>query len=216
MPRRRSTGAVAEWTPTERRRLRALRSPADIQALLDRIPYSTEPVYRCPRSVLRDGRAHCFDAAVLAAAALERLGHPARLVDLRAVRDDDHVLALFRRGDRYGAVAKSNFSGLRFREPIFRSLRELALSYFEDYFNEHGEKTLRGYSGPVSLRPFERLSWRTEDAAMDAIARRLDAVPHYPLLRRGAAAHLQPVDRRSLAAGMLGVDRRGLHRPRGR
>lgn len=200
------------WTAAERRSLRALRDPGRIQEFLDAIPYSADPIYRCPRSVLRDRKAHCFDGAVLAAAALERLGHPPLLCDLRAVRDDDHVLALFRIGGRYGAVAKSNFSGLRFREPVFRHLRELALSYFEDYFNERGEKTLRAYSRPVALRAFEARRWRTEDTAMAAIATRLDRVRHTPLLPPVAVRRLRRVDRRSLAAGMLGVDRAGLYR----
>lgn len=199
------------WTPAEERQLRRLDSIPAIQRFLDTVPYSTEPIYRCPRRVLADRRAHCFDGAVLAAAALERLGHAPLLLDLAAVRDDDHVLALFRVQGRYGALAKSNYSGLRYREPIFRSLRELALSYFEDYFNTRGEKSLRAYSRPVSLRAFEKLHWRTEDKAMDAIAARLGRVRHEPLLSPAAARRLQPVDRRSFAAGMLGADRRGLY-----
>ena len=126
--------------PTELQAVaRVLKTPAAIQAFLDETPYSAENRYRCPLSVVRDRKAHCFDGAVFAAAMLRRLGHPPLIVDLLPnERDDDHMLALFRVDGLLGAVAKSNFSGLRYREPICRSLRELILSYFEDYFNAAG------------------------------------------------------------------------------
>ncbi|MBI3271386.1 MAG: hypothetical protein HYZ53_20515 [Planctomycetes bacterium] len=184
-----------------------------MQAFLDSVPYSADPVYRCPRSVLRDRVAHCFDGAVFAAAALRRLGHPPLLVDLRAVRDDDHILALFTRHGRFGAIAKSNFVGLRFREPVFRTLRELALSYFEDYYNLEGEKTLRSYSAPVDLRGFDRLDWPERDEAMEEIARRLDSARHFPLLSPKLISALSRMDRRSFESGMLGVNAAGLYKP---
>jgi hypothetical protein len=202
------------WTPAERRALDRLDREDRIQAFLDAIRYSSDPFYRAPRRVLRERRAHCFDGAMFAAAALERLGHPPLLLDLRAVRDDDHVIALFRRDGRIGAIAKSNFVGLRYREPVFRNLRELALSYFEDYYNVEGEKTLRSYSLPVRLRALEPLDWRVRDEAMEEIARRLDRARHLPLLPPGAARRLSRMDERSYRAGMLGLDRKGLWRPR--
>lgn len=200
------------WTTTERRRIAALRSPGEIQAFLDAIPYSADPFYRCPRQVLADRKAHCFDGALFAAAMLRRLGLPPLLVDTRAVRDDDHVIAIFRRHGRIGAVAKSNFVGLRFREPVFRSVRELVLSYFEVYYNAVGEKTLRSYSAALDLRRFDELQWETSNARLDEIATRLDRIRHYPLLSRRTARDLIDVDSRSLAAGMLGLDRAGLYR----
>src|SRR5512141_1033501 len=137
--------------PLRRRSLETspdLPAPEAIQRFLDETPYSSEGRYRCPRSVLRDRRAHCLDGALLAAWALRRLGDPPLIVDLRAVRDDDHVITIFRRRGRIGAIAKSNVVGLRFREPVYRSLRELVMSYFELYYNTDGEKTLRSYSVP--------------------------------------------------------------------
>ncbi len=208
--------APDNWTPDEERTLAALDSPLRIQEFLDAIPYSTDPIYRSPRGVLRDRRAHCFDGAVFAAAALERLGHPPLVLDLRAVRDDDHVIALFRRDGHWGAVAKSNCAGLRFREPIHRTLRELALSYFEFYFNVESEKTLRSYSPAVDLRRWDVAGWRTDDTAMAAIADRLDAVRHYPLLSPAMIEALGAVDSRTYAAGMLGADDAGLFRPESR
>jgi hypothetical protein len=202
------------WTAAQRRRIATLRSPGEIQAFLDAIPYSADPFYRCPRRVLADRKAHCFDGALFAAAMLRRIGFPPLLVDTRAVRDDDHVIAIFRRHGRIGAIAKSNFVGLRFREPVFRSVRELVLSYFEVYYNAAGEKTLRSFSAPLDLRRFDELQWETIDTHLGVIATRLDTIRHYPLLSRRMAAGLIKVDERSLNAGMLGLDRSGLYKVR--
>jgi hypothetical protein len=184
--------------------------------LLDRLEYSADPFYRCPSSAVRDRKAHCFDGAVLAAAALRRLGHRPLLVDLRAVRDDDHVIAVFRRDGLWGAVAKSNFVGLRFREPLFRGLRELALSYVEDYYNLEGLKSLRSFSSPVDLRRFDALDGLHDDAAMEAIATALDRAAHHELLSRSAVRALRPVDDRSFRAGMVGAIEAGMYVPSGR
>jgi hypothetical protein len=200
-----------EWTPEEEAVLSELSSPERIQAFLDATPYSTDPVYRCPRSVLRDRRAHCFDGALLAAAALRRRGEPALIVDLRAVRDDDHVITIFRRRGRVGAVAKSNVVGLRYREPIYRDLRELVMSYFEFYYNLDGEKTLRSYSIPLDLKQYDRLSWTTVDGVMDAIAKRLDARRHVPLLTPAMIRGLSRMDQRTFDAGLAGANNDGLY-----
>jgi hypothetical protein len=186
--------------------------PPAIQAYLDATPYSAEEVYRSPASVLRDRLAHCFDGAVFAAAALRRLGHPAKILAMLAVRDDDHILALYRRFGRWGAIAQSNFSGLRFREPVYRSLRELVMSYFELYFNAAGEKSLRAYTAPLDLASFDRLDWTRNDAAMDAIAQRLDEIRRFPILTDEMVAGLSPVDPRSLEAGLLGANPAGLYK----
>jgi hypothetical protein len=216
-PRRNAprTGAptLPGWSPAELRILEGLSDPFRIQSFLDTIPYSADPIYRCPRSVLRDRKAHCFDGAVFAASALRRLGAKPLLVDLRAERDDDHVLALFRRNGRIGAIAKSNFVTLRFREPLFRNVRELALSYFEFYYNVKAEKTLRAFSDAVDLRSFDRLGWEHSDAAMDVIAKKLDAARHYRLLTRADVRKLAPVDRRTYDAGLQGSVSGGLYKP---
>ena len=206
--------ASGPWTATEWRALDRLTAPDRVQAFLDSIPYSSDPFYRCPRRVLRDRVAHCYDGALFAAAALERLGHAPLLVDLRAVRDDDHVIAIFHAHGRLGAVAKSNFVGLRYREPVFRTLRELVLSYFEDYYNVEGEKTLRSYSLPVNLGALDRLGWRVRDEAMETIARRLDARRHVPLLTPALERTLTRIDDRSYRAGMMGFNDKGLWRPK--
>ncbi len=202
------------WTRAELAVLDRLTEPFHIQRFLDRLPYSADPIYRCPRSVLRDRKAHCFDGALFAAAALRRLGHPPMLVDMRAVRDDDHIIAIFRRGEYIGAVAQSNYVGLRYREPVFRTLRELVLSYFEDFFNVDREKTLRSYSKPLDLSRFDALSWETSDEGLDEIASSLDTVRHFPLLSKGQAESLSKLDERSYRAGMLGINRAGLYKPK--
>ena len=206
------TVAAARWTRAERRLLDRLSTPARIQGWLDRLAYRPEDRPGSPRRVMRERRANCYDGALFAAAALRNLGHPPLLLDLRAVRDDDHVLAVFRRGGRLGAVAKSNFSGLRFREPVYRTPRELALSYFEDYFNDAGEKTLRAWSGLLDLRRFDPLRWMFDDAPLQFISDRLDALRHHPILTPALVRGLSRVDDRSRKAGMLGVDRAGLYR----
>ncbi len=119
-------------TQSEKREWARLTSPRKIQDFLDGIPYSNESSYRCPLRVLREKTAHCFDGALFGAAAMRRLGHPPLVMNMLANdQDDDHMLALYRRDRRWGAVAKSNFAGLRFREPVYRTLRELMMSYFE-------------------------------------------------------------------------------------
>ena len=183
-----------------------------IQEWLDALPYRSEDRAAAPRNVMAERRAHCYDGALFAAAALRRLGHPPLLLDMWAVRDDDHVLAVFRANGSFGAVAKSNFVGLRFREPIYRTLRELVLSYFEDYFNAAGEKTLRAYSGLLHLRQFDRLGWMFRDDHLQYISDRLDALKHHPVLTRRMERDLHGVDPRSLRAGMLGTVRAGLYK----
>ena len=199
-------------SPSQRKFVAGLTTPFKIQAFLDSVPYSGEDRYRAPLTFLRDRAGHCFDGAVFACALLSRLGHPPRLVDmLPDDRDDDHMLAIYKQEERWGAVAKSNFSGLRFREPVYRSLRELVMSYFEDYFNSAGEKTLRGYTAPLNLSKFD--NWLTDDATMDKIADRLDQIRKFKILTPGMIKTLSPMDKRAYDAGLLGVNEAGLYKP---
>lgn len=204
----------AALTPAERGQIARLTTPAKIQAFLDDIPYSTEERYRSPLTVLRERCGHCFDGALFAAALLRRLGHAPRILDmLPNRRDDDHVLALYQRDGYWGALAKSNFAGLRFREPVYRTLRELVLSYFEAYFNSAGEKTLRGYTVPLNLAAYDKISWMTRDDRLDDIGVRLGRLRTVRLLTPRMAAALNRVDERSYQAGMLGTNPAGLFKP---
>jgi len=143
---------------------------------------------------------------LFAAAALRLLGHEPLVVDLSAVRDDDHVLAVFREGGCWGAIAKSNYAGLRYRNPVYRTIRELALSYFEHYFNPKGEKTLRGYSKPVNLSRFDGLKWMTAAEEMWDVPNYLCDVPHTSLLpMNGGPQHRYWMDKRLYDAGRVGI-----------
>lgn len=200
------------FTPAERKVFASLSAPIDVQRFLDSIAYSPDPFSRSPRGVIRDRKANCYDGALFSAAALRRMGFPPLLVDLRAVRDDDHVLAVFKLRGHWGSIGKSNFVGLRYREPIFKTIRELVLSYFEDYFNEHGEKTLRSYTLPFDLRRFDALEWMTSDARLEELAGHLNKARHVPALTPRMVEELAPVDPRSLKAGMVGTVRAGLYK----
>lgn len=198
----------------ERQLMSKLSSPHKIQAFLDSIPYSSESVYRCPLKVLRDRIAHCFDGALFAAAALRKIGYPPLILDMIPDhRDDDHLLALFKREGHWGAIAKSNFAGLRFREPIFRNLRELVLSYFEQYYNIEREKTLRGYTVPLNLKTYDRYEWMINDESMEMIAQRTDEIRRFILLTPKMIKGLSPVDERLYKAGLQGANSAGLFKP---
>jgi hypothetical protein len=215
MPRAPRPGArrpPAGWTRAERARLRRLSTPARVQDQLDRMAYRVEDRAACPRRALEEGRAHCYDGALLAAAALRLQGHAPRIVGMWAERDDGHVLAVYRARGGWGAVAKSNFVGLRYRDPVYRTLRELVMSYFEDYFTLEGRKSLRSHTRPLDLRPWDRLAWETSDAPLPAIHDRLTGLPDRFLLTPAQARALARVDRRSLEAGTVGTVLEGVHR----
>jgi len=186
---------------------RRLDTPAKIQRFLDTIPYNIEAdgeTFRSPRRVLKDRTANCIEGAVLAAAALRVQGEPPLIMDLAAVRDEDHVIAVFRRGGRWGAIGTSKFTGLRYREPVYRTLRELAMSYFEQYFNLAGERTLRGHGRPVNLARFDGLHWMTSQEDLWPIAEHLERIPHITLVPPAAARRLTPLGLELRAAGLLG------------
>ena len=190
------------FTPAEQVVFRRLRSPEKIQRFLDDLAYNKEHgglTCRSPRRVLRDRTGHCMEGALFGAAALRMLGHPPLLLDLEAVRDTDHVLAVFRLRSYWGALAKSNFSGLR-----YRTLRELVMSYFEQFYNLRREKTLRNYSRPVNLRRFDRIGWMTAEEDVWQVPEYLCTIRHTPVMPLRLERHLSRVDARLFAAGLLG------------
>lgn len=203
----------AQLDQNQREVLDGLNTPVAIQVFLDSIPYAPEERNRCPLNVLRDRRGHCLDGALFAAMALRRLGYPPVVIDLlpEPGTDDDHMLALYKCNGRFGALAKSNFVGLRFREAVYRSVRELVMSYFEVFFNVQGQKTLRAYTAPLNLTPFDKCAWMWDDAGVEVIVERLEAARQIPLLTPTLAATLSPVDKRSYDAGLLGADPSGLY-----
>jgi|SRR5580692_4266417 hypothetical protein len=192
----------------ERKIFSRLTNPARIQRFLDDdLAYNLEPhgdTCYSPRLALKNGAAHCMEGALVAALALRMLGHPPMIVDLEAVRDSDHVLAVYRVRGLWGAIAKSDYSGLRSREPVYRTLRELAMSYFEHYYNLAGEKTLRAYSRTVNLARFDSMNWMTAEREVWEIPSHLCEIPHTRLLPVGRERTVARMDRRLFEAGRLG------------
>jgi hypothetical protein len=186
-------------------KLPKLPTPEKIQKYLDDLPYNKErdgETCRSPRLVIEYNTAHCFEGALFAAAALRAIGHPALILDLEAVRDDDHVIAVYRADGCWGAIAKSNYAGLRFRSPVYRTLRELALSYFEHYYNLKGEKTLRAYSRPVNLARFDPIEWTTSEEPLWAIPEYLCEIKHTPIFN--GINRRMFMDDRLYQAGLVG------------
>jgi len=202
-------------TAEERVLLKTMDSPSKIQEFLDSIPYPSGEMNRSPLEVLQQQKAHCFDGALFAVAMLQRLGFPPRIIDMRPKpgTDDDHVLAVYRLNGCWGAVAKSNFSGLRYREPIYRTARELVLSYFESFFNLKREKTLRFYTSIIHLARFDHLNWMTDTSGIKAIENYLATVNLKQLISEEQVLQLSLVDQRSFDAGTLGINLDGAYEP---
>ena len=202
---RRKTNESFGLSPADLRTLRALKTPAKIQQFIDALTYQYADTAGSPQRVLRERKGHCLEGALLAAAALRVNGHPPLLMDLEAVRDDDHVIALYREHGLWGGIAKSNYAGLRFRAPVYRTLRELALSYVEHYYNLRGQRTLRAYAGPVNLERLDGCRWMTSEEDVWCVPEALIAARHYALFPDKVARALPRLDRRSYEAGMHGT-----------
>src|SRR6202162_3990597 len=198
------TSRMNNFTPAELRKLRSLKTPYGIQRLLDDMPYHLEDTAWSPRRVLRENSSHCCEGAIFAAAALRVNGFPPLLLDFEADHDTDHVLAIYRVNGHWGALAKSNYSGCRYREPVYRSLRELAMSYFNLYFNMRRERTLRTFSRPVNLGRFDQLQSMATEKPIWFIVSYLFEIRHYKLLLPGMARRLHRVDERLFRAECVG------------
>jgi hypothetical protein len=188
-------------------------NPWSIQIFLDSIDYN--PGYECrsPRWVMRKRSAHCFEGALFAAAALDSIGYKPMIVDMKAYNDDDHVIAVFREDGYWGAVAKSNFTSLRFREPVYRTLRELIMSYFDFFFNIYGEKSLRSYSLPFDLTSFNKRNWATTDEDLEYIGDKIESLYHFPVVTEEMIRKLSIASESMLKAGLLGSNEAGLYKP---
>src|SRR6187399_2928570 len=196
--------SASRFSVAELRTLRALKTPAGIQRFLDQLPYNLAYTARSPRKVLHDRTGSCFEGAIFAAAALRVFGFPPLIFDLEAEQDTDHVVAIYKVRGHWGAVAKSNFTGCRYREPVYRTLHELAMSYFNIYFNLRGERTLRRYSRLVNLARFDDRNWMTTEKPIWFIAEHLCEIPHISLLTPTMEKNLTRLDRRSMQGEMVG------------
>lgn len=191
----------------ELRLLKSLNSPRKVQDYLDSISASDDQkVDTClsPRRVMEERHAHCIEGAMLAALAFRVNGHPPLVLDLTSVAHDlDHVVALFKQHGCWGATSKTNHAVLRYREPVYRTIRELVLSYFHEYFDEAGFKTLRSYSAPVNLSRFDKRNWMINEKDNWFIADYLCEVKHIPLLTKSQIATLRPAHKIEIQAGKL-------------
>ncbi len=192
------------FTSAELRKLRSLKDPDGIQRFLDDMPYHIAETSWSPRRVLRENTAHCFEGAIFAAAALRANGYPPLIVDFEAEADTDHVIAVYRVKGHWGAVAKSNYTNCRFREPVYRTLRELAMSYFHIYFNMRRQRSLRTFSRPVNLARFDDQQWMTTEKPIWFVVYYLFEIHHYTLLTRAMINHLHRVDERTFRGELLG------------
>ncbi len=203
-----------------RRKFQSLKSPVDIQRYLDSLAYIAEERDRCPLDVMKDQQCHCLDGGLFAALALRRIGDPGVLIDLVPVKDakgrnldDDHVLALFQRHGRWGCVAKSNFPFLRYRDPVYRTVRELVMSYFEVYFSVNSIKVLRGYTRPFHIARYDGLNYAWDEAGAKELYRRFYARKEILLISRESETLLTNVDRREYDAAFMGVNWDWVYKP---
>jgi hypothetical protein len=203
-----------DWTKDEIRFLRSMKDPDKIQGFLDSIDYNPNYECRSPRWVIKKRSAHCFEGALFSAAALQFIGYQPLIVDMKSFNDDDHVIAVFKVDGHWGSVAKSNFTTLRFREPVYRSLRELVMSYFDFYFNIIGDKSLRSYSLPLDLSIYESRKWATTDEDLEYIGDKLEKIRHYPVINNKMITNLKKASDTMLKAGMLGSNAEGLFKPK--
>ena len=203
-----------EWTKEEISFLKKLSDPDKIQRFLDSIDYNPNYECRSPRWVIRKKSAHCFEGALFAAAALNFIGYKPLLVDMKSFNDDDHVIAVFKEDDHWGAVAKSNFTTLRYREPVYRTLRELIMSYFDFYFNINGDKSLRSYSLPLDLTIYNRLNWATTDDDLEYIGDKLEELHHFDVISKKMIRKLKAASETMLKAGLMGSNEMGLYKPK--
>ena len=190
----------------ELKALRRLKKPARVQDFLNELKTNRErggETCSSPLVTLRRGSAHCMEGALVAALALWMNGAAPLLLDLRTSRDDfDHIVTLFRIGRNWGGITKTSHAVLRYREPIYRDVRELAVSYFHEYFLDSGRKTLREYSAPFDLRKW-RGDWIAAEEDLWELEKAIDRSKHYPLLSRAQVARLRPADEIEIRAGKL-------------
>lgn len=198
---------AARFSPAELKVFRRLSTPAKVQDFLDMLRINFEgdaETCHSPRSVLRAGEAHCLEGAVFAACALQFHGHKPLLLDLRPMEPDEcHVVALYKIRSYWGAVSKTNHAVLRYREPVYRTIRELVLSYFHEYFLDNGTKMLRDYAGPLDLSRFDRRGWQTAEQDVWYINDLLDRAKHQKILQPWQERQLRLADPIEIAAGKL-------------
>jgi len=201
----------SQLTPAELDVFNGMDSPIAIQRFLNTVSYSLDHFYRCPLRVMQERIGHCFDGALFAAAALRRIGYPPLILEIIPnAHDDDHLLAVFKFRGHWGAVAQSNFANLRYRDPVYRTLRELVMSYFSYYFNADGEMTMLGYRTPINFSVYDKLDWMTRDANLDFIGDDMDRYRIHRVVTDEMLPILAPADARILESAFVGANMDGL------
>lgn len=193
-----------DFNESERKLLAKLNTPKKIQDFLENLQPSTRDSSFSPRRVLTKRKANCIEGATLAAVILWFHGHRPLLLDLTSTANDlDHVVALFRLSGHWGAISKTNHAVLRYREPVYTSIRELAMSYFHEYFLDTGLKTMRTFSRAFDLSKIKDKTWLTTKKAIWQIADKLDHSPHTKILTKRMIKNLRPADPIEITAGKL-------------
>ncbi len=188
--------------------LKSLNTPSKIQDFLNSLKTNFEEsgeTCMSPSLILKNKKAHCMEGALLAATALRLQGHPPLILDMESTKNDfDHVVALFKQHNHWGAIGKTNHAVLRYREPIYKTPRELVMSFFHEYFlNSNGKKTLRTYSSPVNLSRFDKLNWISSQEPVWFIPDHLTKIKHFPILNRKQIRTLRKADKIEIQAGNL-------------
>lgn len=201
------------WTAEEKRFFNRLNSPEKIQVYLDDLKYNPENAALSPRYVRLIGDAHCFEGGLLAAAALEFQGYLPQMVSLMAINDDDHVLTVYKTKYGWGCISKSNTTMLRGRDPVYRDIRELVMSYFDFYFNLNGNKALYAFTKPINLNRYNHWNWRTTDQNLDDMGRSFNDLDHYEIISARSLKKLPRAQKMVKDACLLGADKSGLFNP---
>ncbi|MCC7356730.1 MAG: hypothetical protein IT410_03945 [Candidatus Doudnabacteria bacterium] len=195
---------MVAYSPQEIKLFKKLNSPAKIQDYLNTLKHNKKDTWRSPRNVIKHKEAYCIEGAILAAAILEFHGHKPLIMDIRGAHPDvDHVIAPFKLNGYWGAISKTNYAVLRYREPIYKTLRELVMSYFHEYFLDNGIKTLRDYSVPLNLRKFKKYNWQTSEQSLEDIAEYIDTIKHIPIINKKQIKNLRKADSLEIAVGKL-------------
>ena len=194
------------FTKKEIALMNKLNNPAQIQDFLNGLKFNFEKegeTLKSPLFTLREGSAHCFEGALLGAYILSLRGWTPYLMHLKTTKADyDHIVAPFKEGGFWGALSKTNHAVLRYREPIYKNIRELAMSYFHEYFLDNGEKTLRQYSALLNLNTLKN-NWATSEKYLWNIDKKLDKIKHYDILPKSYLKKLRKSDKVEIEAGKI-------------
>ncbi len=200
------------YTKEEIKLFRKLDTPQKIQDYVSslKFDFGKDAKFSSPRVVIKNQKADCLEGALLAAAVLEFHGHKPLILDLRSSHkpfDYDHTVAVFKQFGCFGAISKTNHAVLRYREPVYKTIRELVMSYFHEYFLNNGKKTLREYSKPLDLSTIKCVDWRTTEKDLWEIHEILDEIKHYFVLSKKQIKNLRRADKVELLAGKIVVER---------